>query len=210
MSHNFFRSTSWCLLGSVLCLANACTQPLAQVSTPVTLPQTFTIEGEQPLPDQWWLALQDDKLNDLIEHSLEKNLDLQIAWDRLALAQAQARKVGAPLKPQLDASAGISREVRRSNGSRNTDNSYSMSLTASYELDLWGKLRSAQDAASFDAQASEYDVYTAAITLTSSVAQTWYQLIEQLGQIKLLDEQIKINEQVLELVESRFRRGQAA
>ncbi len=128
----------------------------------------------------------------------------------MALAQAQARKLGAPLQPQLDGAAGIDREVRRSNGSRNTDSNYSMSLTASYELDLWGKLRSARDAASYNAQASEYDVYTAAITLTSSVAQTWYQLIEQLGQIKLLDEQIKINEQVLELVESRFRRGQAA
>jgi NodT family efflux transporter outer membrane factor (OMF) lipoprotein len=204
------RTVGYSLLCSVILFANACSQPLAEVQTPVTLPQSFTIQGEQPLPDQWWLSLEDDQLNQLIEQALDQNLDLKMAWDRLALAQAQAKKIGAPLLPQLDGAAGIEREVRRSNGSRNTASTYSMSLTASYELDLWGKLRSARDAATYEAHASQYDVYTAAITLTSSVAQTWYQLIEQLGQIKLLDEQIKINEQVLELVESRFRRGQAA
>jgi NodT family efflux transporter outer membrane factor (OMF) lipoprotein len=81
---------------------------------------------------------------------------------------------------------------------------------ASYELDLWGKLRSARDASVYAQQATALDVHTAAITLSASVAQTWYQLIEQLGQIQLLDEQIKLNAKIQEVVELRFKRGQAA
>ncbi|HAI12618.1 MAG TPA: hypothetical protein DCM28_13000 [Phycisphaerales bacterium] len=200
----------WSLLCGMICIATGCSQrPIAQVDLPVTLSEQFSITGDMPLQNQWWLALEDQQLNDLIDKALKSNLDLQMAWDRLALAQAQTRKLGAPLKPSLDATGGIEREVRRSNGTRNTDNTYNLSLGASYEIDLWGKLRSERDASVYEQQATQHDVHTAAITLTASVAQTWYQLIEQRGQIQLLDEQMKINRQVLELVESRFRRGQA-
>lgn len=202
--------TCWGLLGTVMCLSCACTQPLAKVDMPVSLPQQFSATGDMTLAEKWWQALNDDQLNGLIDKALEQNLDLKIAWDRLALAQAQSRKLGAPLKPSLDGKAGVEREVSHSSGSRNTASTYTMSLTASYEIDLWGRIRSERDAAVYDQQATAFDVHTAAITLSASVAQTWYQLIEQLGQIQLLDEQMKLNKQVLEIVESRFRRGQAA
>lgn len=203
------RWTAPALSCVLLFLLTACSQPLAEVKMPVTLPDQFTQAGSKPLQTQWWLSLNDAQLNGLIDQALAQNLDLQIAWDRLALAQAQARKLGAPLKPSVNAATGIEREVRKNNGIRNTQSTYGLSVSASYELDLWGKLHSAQDAAMYDQQATAYDVQTAAITLTATVAQTWYQLIEQLGQIQLLDEQIKLNEQIQGIVESRFKRGQA-
>ena len=139
------------LLCWVLFLSTACTQhPLAKIDMPVVLPEHFSMTGKMTLQDQWWLMLEDDQLSSLIDSALKSNLDVQIAWDRLALAQAQSRKVGAPLMPSLDTAAGIQRQVRKTNNSRNTDSTYNMSLGASYEIDLWGKLRSARDAAVYD------------------------------------------------------------
>jgi NodT family efflux transporter outer membrane factor (OMF) lipoprotein len=84
----------------------------------------------------------------------------------------------------------------------------SLGLVASYELDVWGRLRAARNAAALAAQASAEDVAATAITLAAEVAATWYRLVDQRGQLALLDEQIETNEKYLELLTLRFRRGQ--
>jgi NodT family efflux transporter outer membrane factor (OMF) lipoprotein len=75
-------------------------------------------------------------------------------------------------------------------------------------VDLWGRVRSAREAALLDAEASREDVLAAAQTLAARVASTWFQLVEQHGQLALLDRQLRTNEQILELVTMRFHRGQ--
>jgi len=64
---------------------------------PVDLPEEFTAAGELPLPEKWWEIFGDKTLNDYIERSLGDNFDLLIAWDRLAQAQALARRTGINL-----------------------------------------------------------------------------------------------------------------
>jgi len=86
--------------------------------------------------------------------------------------------------------------------------SYSLGLAASYELDLWGRIQSSRDAAAFEAQASEQDLQATALTLSAQVAGTWYQLVEQYGQLDILDEQIINNKKVFELVNLQLRTGQ--
>ena len=141
------------------------------------------------------------------------NLSLGIAWDRLAQAEAVARRAGADLLPFVDSAASYSRTHARErvNGERTVRNAdeFSLGLAAGYELDLWGRVRSARDAAVLDARASAEDLHAAAITLSARVASTWYELVEQYGQLDLLDRQIATNEQVLELITLRFRRGRA-
>ena len=87
---------------------------------------------------------------------------------------------------------------------------FDLALAVSYEVDLWGRIRSTHDAARLDVVASRQDLHAAAITLTAEVAQTWYKLIEQRGQRRLLDEQIKTNQDYLEIITLRFRRGKAS
>lgn len=86
--------------------------------------------------------------------------------------------------------------------------SYSLGLAASYEIDLWGRIESSRTAAELDAQASAEDLQTAALTLSAQVATTWFQLLEQRGQIEILKQQIHTNEQTLELISLQFRTGQ--
>jgi NodT family efflux transporter outer membrane factor (OMF) lipoprotein len=79
-----------------------------------------------------------------------------------------------------------------------------------YELDLWGRVRANTSAVYFEVQASQADLTVAAITLSAEIAKTWYSLLEQRGQLSLLESQIATNEQVLKLVTLRFRQGVAA
>ena len=86
----------------------------------------------------------------------------------------------------------------------------SLGLVVSYELDLWGRIRSTRRAADLDVRATQAELAAAAITLSAEVANTWYKIVEQRGQIKLLDAQIRTNQEYLELVTLRFRRGRVS
>ncbi len=104
---------------------------------------------------------------------------------------------------QSDSGGSTSRRIT------SLETEYRLGLSASYELDLWGRLRSSRDAAVFEVKASAEDLQTAALTLSASVADTWYRLVEQRAQIDLLEAQIELNENVTKLVTVRFRQGQA-
>ncbi len=196
------------LLFFTAALLSACAPSLQQVKGPVELPERFSASGTEPQRDRWWLSFEDQVLESLIDRALAENLSLLSAWDRLDQAQAVARKAGADLVPSLDAEAIAARSRFRENGRTDDASSYALGLVAGYEVDLWGRIRSSRDAAALDAQASAEDLQAAAITLASQVVSNWYQLVEQYGQLELLDAQIAINEKTLELVTLQFRTGQ--
>jgi len=201
------RLTASCLVLMLLISGCSLSQPSRPVA-PVSLPATFSDSGSSPLPTHWWLTFTDPVLDTLINQALTDNLSLQSARDRLLQAEALARQSGAALYPTLDATAEVSTSRVHADGNTSTVNNKSLGLMAGYEIDLWGRLRSSRDAASLDAEASAEDLQTAAISLTADVAVTWYQLVEQSGQLALLNEQTATNEKVLDLVTLQFRTGQ--
>lgn len=201
------RFTRFCLAVIVVLLA-ACA-PLASDQTSAMQPQgKFSVSGEAPLPVQWWTSFNDPALDRLINQALADNFTLQSAWDRLDGARAVARKAGADLIPQINGEAGFSATSSRINSQSNSSQIFSLGLAASYEIDLWGRIRSTIDAAEIDSLASEESLQTAALTLSAQVATTWFQYLEQLGQIEILEQQQHTNEQALELISLQFRTGQ--
>ena len=196
------------LLAIVVILLSGCSMAIHDFKTPLAAPAQFSESGTSPLPDKWWESFDDPVLNGLIDQALANNFDLKTAWDRLTQAEAEARGAGADLFPTLDADAGTSKTRFRESGQTGDSSSYTLGLTASYELDLWGRIQSSRDAAAFDAKAGKEDLQTAALTLSAEVADTWYQLVEQYGQLDILNDQIDTNNQVLELVTLQFRTGQ--
>jgi len=133
---------------------------------------------------------------------------LQTAWDRVDRAYAVARKAGAAFVPQVDADIGLGTQRSRINSRTDSSQSYNLGLAASYEVDLWGRIDSITTAAELDAQASTEELQTAALTLSAQVAATWFQLLEQRGQIEILGQQIRTNEKTLEIISLQFRTGQ--
>src|SRR5579872_708736 len=106
-------------------------------------------------PLDWWRKFRSRELTRLIEQARDANLDIAAAVARIVQADAQARIAGAPLLPNvdLDGSATRSRASQTTGGGSfgggggSENNQLSASLTASYEIDFWGKNRSALRAA---------------------------------------------------------------
>jgi len=199
------------LIGGLL----ACTRLPPQTSElEIGLPESFSSSGEIALPSQWWEAFEDPVLDALVVRALSRNFSLLSAWDRLAQAEAVADRAGAARFPSLELRADAARsESRGPSGTLTTGQQtrsfkrFSMGLGAAYEVDLWGRIGSEREAAAYALKASEEDLQAAAISLSAQVATTWYRLVEQYGQLALLDRQLKVNTQVSDLVALRFRHG---
>ncbi|MFH2007848.1 MAG: efflux transporter outer membrane subunit [bacterium] len=173
--------------------------------TAVRVPSAFSRAGGAKLPERWWRAFGDPELDRLVKLALSGNPGLRAARARLDQSRALARKAGATLYPQLDAEAGISGTASKDTKSV----SLVLGVAASYELDLWGRVRASRDAARLDVSATRETLRATAISLSAEVATAWYQLVERQGQLALLRRQVALNEQVLALVSFKFGQGQA-
>ncbi|MBT8358653.1 MAG: efflux transporter outer membrane subunit [Deltaproteobacteria bacterium] len=194
-------------------ISSSCTYfyPKKRLNPEGKIPNTFLLYGIGPeQSDRWWKSFNDIELNQLIETSLTDNLSLKEAWARLMQSKALAVQAGSALVPNLTGNAGASRARQKRKNittSKETVTDYSLGLMSSYELDLWGKIRSEQEAAILQTSASREDFYTVAMTLAAEVTELWINIISQRMQKHLLTEQLKTNLIQLELVNLRFRKA---
>jgi NodT family efflux transporter outer membrane factor (OMF) lipoprotein len=197
-------------LAVILMLVASCSpfRPRARQSPAGELPHTFSLYTAESDPaKRWWEEFNDPDLNALIIEMLSDNLTLKEAWARLSQVRALAVQAGAALYPNLTGTAGASYTRQRSgNGSRESvsDDNYFLGGVSSYELDLWGRVRSGRKSALLEASAAREDVNAAAMTLAAEVAQRWVNIIAQRMQKRLLEHQLQINLTFLELIELRF------
>jgi outer membrane protein, multidrug efflux system len=146
----------------------------------------------------WWHGFGSARLDELIAEAERSNDDLAGAIARVQEADAQARIAGAPLLPSLDAGATATRERASVNGaSPSVFNVFNPELTASYELDFWGKNRALRDAARAAATASRYDQETVALTVISSVATTYFQALELRDRIEVAQQNLANGQSIL-------------
>ncbi len=190
-----------------LLLSVSCAPVVEQADVAVDVPGAYSEKGSVALPDKWWLSFKDRQLANLIEEALQENFTLMVSWDRLMQARAIAVKSGAARYPDLTGTAAFSVTEQKADGKRDGDERYLLGLAASYELDVWGRVRSISEATMLDAKASEFDLHSAAISLSAQVAITWYQLVENYGQFELLQKQIRTNIKALEIITVQVRAG---
>jgi NodT family efflux transporter outer membrane factor (OMF) lipoprotein len=163
------------------------------------------------VPDRWWQTFSDTQLNALQRQALSRNFDLEVARDRLREARAVVERESASRFPLLDLSVSARHERRAANAP--TDNGtdggqqFATGLVAEYEVDLWKRIDSTIEQAELQRAARGADLQAAAITLTANIASTWYELVQQRGQRRILRQQLKTNQDVLEIVRMRFGRG---
>lgn len=192
------------LLASLM--AGCASQPEEEPAPPVTVPETFSVSGDEPAPERWWRSFGDQRLNELVQDGLDANLDLLTAWQRLREARAAVDQQSANRYPNLNATANGEVTNSDSGDSRET---LSLGLSSEYEVDLWGRINSQVEAEQFRARATRADYRTAALTLTAEVTRTWYQLQAQRAQLDLAESQIRTNRDVVKLLETQFASGQA-
>jgi outer membrane protein, multidrug efflux system len=162
--------------------------------------------GETPLQDaagiwpnaDWWHGFGSQILDDLIAQAQRNNDDLAAAIARVEEADAQVRIAGAALLPSVDLGADATRQRAQVTGvGHETFNSFSPILSASYELDFWGKNRALKAAARATALASRYDQETVALTVISSVASTYFQALEFRDRLRVARENLANGEKIL-------------
>jgi len=192
---------------SVCITITGCKSPIKTMEPPVPLPDQFSATGTGVLPDKWWQSFNDPQLNNIIEESLGNNFGIRSAWDRLTQAEQIAAKTGAELFPEINYNGSAKRTRQEIGDASAYSSNYAAGLVLSYEIDLWGKIRSSQQAALLDTQAAQEDIYTAAITLSANVARTWYQLAETKQQTSVLNQQLNTNQKVLNIITLQFRKG---
>jgi NodT family efflux transporter outer membrane factor (OMF) lipoprotein len=160
-------------------------------------------QGASAVTPDWWKAFGSGELQALVDEALASSPDLAIAVERVRQAEAQVRVAGASLFPALD--AGYSARASKADGG--TEKGSSISLAASYEVDLWGRNAAGVRGAEAGLKASAFDRDTVRLTLLAGVATAYFETLSLRGRLALARENLGIAERVLSVVQVRTRNG---
>lgn len=203
-------SLSWPI--ALAAVTPGCAVHEPRLDDPLTMPAAFISDTDQPAafsaitPDRWWEAFGDTRLNELQSTALGDNFDLATFRDRLTAARAVVRRDRAPLLPSLDYSL-LGEQSRRSDNDFRGEERFGALLIGVYEADIWRRNASVAEGAALREAVVREQLVAAAISLSADVARTWYALVEQRGQLGVLNAQIETNSDVLRVVELRFANG---
>ncbi|MGZ5802981.1 MAG: efflux transporter outer membrane subunit [Xanthobacteraceae bacterium] len=166
----------------------------------------------------WWRGFRSRELTSLMEAAQTDNIDIAAAVARVVQADAQVRVSGAPLLPAVDADADVtrSRPSQRSSGSSGISRGssintlYNASLSASYEIDFWGKNRATLLAAEQNAVASRYARDVVSLTTMAAVANTYFLVLSSQDRLRIARDNVAAASRVLALIRQRFLAGTAS
>jgi len=180
----------------------------------VQSPDQFGGQASETVPfeDGWVADFKDDSLETLITEALEHNYNLQAAAARVEAAHASFQSANAGWKPTLNLSQNDSRTKTVFNPFAGTlqsryINRFDLGVNLSWELDVWGRLRSQSRAALADLEAAETVYMSAYLSLAANTAGAWFNLVESELQVRLNEETLESFEANLQVVEESFRRG---
>jgi multidrug efflux system outer membrane protein len=190
----------------------------------VQVPQTF--HAPQPLPDAeaasfadlpWWRVFRDEELQRLIKTALEQNYDLRDAVARVETEQAKLGITRSDQFPQVSASGDVNLTRLSRNGafplppdlvpSQNRNWGQAQLNLLSFELDLWGRLRRATEAARANLLSAEENRKAVITSLVSDVATQYFTLRELDAQLEIAKQTLSTRQESLALTTSRRNYG---
>jgi len=219
MLRALFAFINMLLLGSIL---NACSFTPDYHRPDIQMPENFKEISEDWTPakpaDQlsrgdWWKNFKDSTLNDLVEKAHSNNLQIAAAAARYESSRSFVAVNNAGLYPQIGAFAGAS-ENRQSAGrplrGANQPNIYDNNQfggAATYELDLWGRVRSSINSASALSQASEADLESVNLLITADLVSSYISMRGVESQIEILNDDLGLYQKQATLMQLRFNEG---
>ena len=162
-------------------------------------------------PDRlWWQAFGSSELDQLINQAFQHSPDLGAMAERVFQAEQQVRIAGSSAMPSLGLDASTGSRVADGNGPSQRSESTSATLNAAYELDLWGNLAASRESTEASFRTTSFDYDTVRLSLASSVATTWFQLLALAEQMQVGEENLRIAERTERIVDARYRNGAAS
>jgi multidrug efflux system outer membrane protein len=199
-------------LALALTLAGCATQKLSPSAQ--ELPAAF--EGGRggvapsPWPSKdWYRDFDSEELNAFVDLAEKNNWDLAAARARVTQADARARQAGAAILPSVDATGNASYLAGHSSQGGGHELDWSAMLSASYELDFWGKNRAAARSAQLLAGASRADRDTIALTTLAGVSNGYFQILALRERLVIAHANREAAHLLLQVVQSRFDAGVA-
>src|SRR5271157_2514065 len=162
----------------------------------------------------WWRQFDDPVLDDLIETALKENKDVTLAAARVEEFAGRYAYVRSGQFPQVGATAGYQRTKDSSYlnpplsaTAVNPFDMYQAFLTASWEIDIWGKLRRATEAARASLLSTEESRRGVILTVVTAVAVSYTDLLGLDKQLDVAERTLESREHTLRLFKSRYQRG---
>ena len=169
---------------------------------------TIATPAEAQGRGEWWKAFADPVLDGLAERAAGNNTSIQEAAARLAQARAFARSTDADRMPQVGVGVGAGRQAGANTPNGATPATLTTAgATLSYEVDLFGRLAHASDAATLDAQAREALLRSTQLLVQAEVAQTYLSLRATDAERALVDETVEAYRRTLNLTQRRYQAG---
>ena len=194
------------------CLAG-CTLQASRPPAP-TLPEKFAqgadaTAAKWPSSD-WYRGFGSAELDSLIDQAVANNFDLQAAHWRIEQALERARQARAGLLPTVDGLGNINSLSGHSRDGGLHETDWSALLSASYEIDFWGKNRASADSARDSLIASRADRDTLALTTLAAVASEYIQLLSLRERLDIARDDVDAARNLAEIVAARYRAGFAS
>lgn len=165
-------------------------------------------QADWPSKD-WYRGFKSRELEAFIAQAATSNLDLAAARARLTQADARARQAGAAILPSVDATANGNYYAGRSvNGSAH-EFDWSALLSASYEIDFWGKNRATANAGRFLGAAARADRDNIALTTLAGVANGYFEVLSLRERSQIAQSNLEAARGLLDVVQARFQNGLA-
>jgi multidrug efflux system outer membrane protein len=155
----------------------------------------------------WWQVFQDPQLQELIRIALKQNYDLQLATERINEGRAQLAITRSRLFPQVQANADFS--GGKEHNFQTKSNFLLLTADAAFQLDFFGRLRRANEAARAQLLATEDARQTVILTLVSDVASGYFALLQLDLQLQITRETVKTQEDSVKLTKLRVDHGVA-
>lgn len=213
------RALAWIVVGAAV-LAGCAIGPDYKRPT-VANPETFRgqamAEAASFADAPWWEAFQDPILKGLIQDALRYNYDVRIAAARVQEARANLSVARSDLYPSLDYDGAVSRSkvgpglLGRPGGPvPNASSFYSASMSASWELDIWGRVRRLNEAARATLFATEDARRAVWLTLVSDLAQAYFELLALDVQLQIARDSADAYQGTYDVFLDRFNLGVAS
>lgn len=166
-----------------------------------------TLKFDSTLNIVWFDLFQDPVLDTLVVKALERNQDLLIAVETIQQAQSALAVQKSQMLPSVGYNAGASRGNFAFNNSIPTSNIFTGFGSVNWELDFWGKYRRLNEAARASILASEEGYRATKLSLVSTVASAYFQLIEYQLRLQISQQTLNLRDSMETIIQARFDKG---
>ncbi|MGA7409620.1 MAG: efflux transporter outer membrane subunit, partial [Bryobacteraceae bacterium] len=179
---------------------------------PASLPKTTTIPpawtaspgAKEAVANSWLKTFNDPGLDAVVAEALTNNPDLRLAAAKVEAARQTVVIVGAQLKPQVGAVLSAAGTRDANNSTFSSEGAY---FGASWEIDVWGRVRAERAAANASFEAAALDYAFARQSLAATTAKSWYLAVETRRLLELAEQDVQLYEELLRLAKIREAAG---